>query len=86
MNRPTTILALAAAALFWGGVLLGHANGFRINHTRSLPVGLWRIAPPGGPIEPDKSSAFVRPPPQSFGRPWRKDGSVMADAVADRSP
>ncbi len=61
MNRATTIFALAAAVLFWGAVLLGHANGFRINHTRSLPVGLWRIEPPGGPIERGQIVSFCAP-------------------------
>jgi conjugative transfer signal peptidase TraF len=58
MNRAIIVFALAAAALFWGAVLLGHASGFRINHTPSLPVGLWRIEPPRGPIERGQFVSF----------------------------
>jgi conjugative transfer signal peptidase TraF len=67
MDRATMIFALAAAALFWGVVLLAHANGFRINHTASLPVGLWRIEQPRGPIERGQIVSFC-PPATAFFR------------------
>jgi conjugative transfer signal peptidase TraF len=68
MNRATIVFALAAAALFWGMVLLGHANGFRINHTASLPIGLWRIEPPRGPIERGQIVSFCPPDTEFFRR------------------
>jgi type IV secretory pathway protease TraF len=58
MNRATIVFILAAAVIFWAAALFGHANGFRINHTPSLPVGLWRIEPPRGPIA---HSGDIRP-------------------------
>jgi conjugative transfer signal peptidase TraF len=68
MNRATIVFALAAAALFWGAALLGHAHGFRINHTPSLPVGLWRIEPSRGPIERGQIVSFCPPDTPFFRR------------------
>jgi type IV secretory pathway protease TraF len=67
MNRATIVFILAAAVLFWAAALLGHANGFRINHTPSLSVGLWRIAQPHGPIERGQIVSFC-PPDTAFFR------------------
>jgi conjugative transfer signal peptidase TraF len=67
MNRATILFILAAAVLFWAAALLGHANGFRINHTPSLSVGLWRIAQPHGPIERGQIVSFC-PPDTAFFR------------------
>jgi conjugative transfer signal peptidase TraF len=67
MNRATLVIALAAAALFCGVALFGHASGFRINHTPSLSVGLWRIAQPHGAIERGQIVSFC-PPDTAFFR------------------
>jgi conjugative transfer signal peptidase TraF len=78
MNRATIVFALAAAALFWGAALLGHAHGFRINHTPSLPVGLWRIEPSRGPIERGQIVSFCPPDTpffrQALARGWFGQG------------
>jgi conjugative transfer signal peptidase TraF len=39
------------AAALAAAVQLAGAAGLRINHTASLPMGLWRIETPGGAIE-----------------------------------
>jgi conjugative transfer signal peptidase TraF len=67
MNRATIVFALAAAVIFWAAALFGHANGFRINHTPSLSVGLWRIAQPHGSIERGQIVNFC-PPDTAFFR------------------
>lgn len=50
MSRILVFVVWAGAALFWGGVQLAHTAGWRINHTASLPTGLWRVSPITRPI------------------------------------
>jgi conjugative transfer signal peptidase TraF len=49
------------AALLWLAVTLGNRAGLRINHTPSLPVGLWRIAPLRGPLARGVIVSFCPP-------------------------
>jgi conjugative transfer signal peptidase TraF len=49
------------AALIWVAVTLADRAGLRINHTPSLPVGLWRIAPLQGPLARGAIVSFCPP-------------------------
>jgi len=49
------------AALIWLAVTLTDRAGLRINHTPSLPVGLWRIAPLSGPLARGAIVSFCPP-------------------------
>ena len=39
------------AALVWLGVQIAGAAGIRINHTPSMPMGVWKIDPLMGPLQ-----------------------------------
>lgn len=74
--RPSSL----AGALFWGAVLRGYANGFRINHTRRFASGNGASSHQSARSSAAKSSAFVHPTRPSFSKRLSEDGSVMADA------
>jgi hypothetical protein len=38
------------ATSIWAAASLAHSLGLRVNNTSSLPIGLWRITPPVGPL------------------------------------
>src|SRR5688572_21546138 len=48
--KPSSMayLCWSLAAAFWLTVRIADAAGIRINHTPSLPIGTWRIAPLDG--------------------------------------
>lgn len=53
------------AFIFWGAAIaiggaasLAHSLGIRINHTPSLPVGVWRISALDGPLPRGRIVAF----------------------------
>lgn len=51
MRRAIPVLILwGAAAAVWLGTELAYTAGWRINHTTSLPPGLWRVHPLDRPI------------------------------------
>jgi conjugative transfer signal peptidase TraF len=68
MTRATILFALSAAVLLGGAAVLAHASGFRINHTSSLPVGLWRIEAPEGPFDRGQIISFCSPDTPFFRR------------------
>jgi conjugative transfer signal peptidase TraF len=49
------------AVLFVVAAGLARRSGFRLNHTPSVPVGLWRIQPHDGPIERGQIISFCSP-------------------------
>jgi conjugative transfer signal peptidase TraF len=49
------------AALLWLAVSIADRAGVRINHTSSLPVGLWRIAPLRGQLARGVIVSFCPP-------------------------
>jgi conjugative transfer signal peptidase TraF len=49
-RRSVAFAAWGLAAAIAAAVHLADAAGLRINHTASLPMGLWRIETPGGAI------------------------------------
>jgi conjugative transfer signal peptidase TraF len=49
------------AALLWGAVHVADAAGLRINHTPSLPMGLWRVTPVERPLERGQIVSFCPP-------------------------
>lgn len=49
------------AGLFWLAVQLAYAAGLRINHTPSLPVGLWQLKPVQEPLRPGEIASFCPP-------------------------
>ncbi len=51
MRRAIPVFILwGAAAAVWLGTELAYTAGWRINHTTSLPPGLWRVYPLDRPI------------------------------------
>ena len=46
----TVYLCWSVAAGLWLATALAHGAGLRINHTPSLPIGLWRITSIGTPL------------------------------------
>jgi conjugative transfer signal peptidase TraF len=67
-------LAYAAwsfAALFWGAVQIADSAGIRINHTPSLALGWWRVAPLRGPLRRGQIVSFCLP-----------DGAIIRQARA----
>ena len=56
-----TFLAWAWAAGTWGVVTLMHSVGLRINHTPSLPIGIWRVSPLIKPLARDSVVSFCPP-------------------------
>lgn len=69
----------ALAALFWMAVTLADAAGWRINHTPSLPMGLWRVRPAVGPIAAGQIVSFC-PPDSDVFRLARQRGYLGAGA------
>lgn len=67
------------AALFWMAVTLADAAGWRINHTPSLPMGLWRVRPVVGPILVGQIASFC-PPDSDVFRLARQRGYLNAGA------
>lgn len=49
------------ATSIWAAASLAHSLGLRVNHTSSLPIGLWRITPPVGPLPRDSIVSFCPP-------------------------
>jgi type IV secretory pathway protease TraF len=48
-------------AVFWGAVTIAYSAGWRINHTNSLPLGLWRGHAAEGPITRGQIVSFCPP-------------------------
>jgi type IV secretory pathway protease TraF len=73
MSRAVRSLAIIAV-LFAAAAGLAHRSGFRLNHTPSVPVGLWRIQPPDGPIGRGQIISFCPPDTplfrQALARGW----------------
>jgi conjugative transfer signal peptidase TraF len=62
--KRATILAYttwSVAALLWLATACADRAGFRINHTPSLPVGLWRITPLQSPLARGEIVRFCPP-------------------------
>lgn len=54
-------LLWSGAAIFWGAVNIAYSAGWRINHTNSLPMGLWRGHAVDGPITRGQIVSFCPP-------------------------
>jgi conjugative transfer signal peptidase TraF len=50
--------SILTAVTIGGSLCLVHANGFRINHTPSVPIGLWRIEATDSPIRRGQIISF----------------------------
>jgi conjugative transfer signal peptidase TraF len=67
VKTSTWVLSLwFAAFVFWVGVMGAHWAGWRINHTRSLPLGLWHLHPIKGPIVRGQIVSFCPPDKPRF--------------------
>ena len=67
MKPPYLVFILwTLAALLGIAVSLAHAAGWRINHTASLPPGLWRVRPVTGPISAGQIVSFCPPDREPF--------------------
>lgn len=63
------------SAGIWAAASLAHSLGLRVNHTPSLPLGLWRISPPVGPLPRDSIVSFC-PPKTEFFREAFDQGTI----------
>jgi conjugative transfer signal peptidase TraF len=52
---------LAGAVLLWSAVEIAVSAGLRINHTASLPIGLWRVSPLRAPLWRGAIVSFCAP-------------------------
>jgi conjugative transfer signal peptidase TraF len=61
--KPSSMayLCWSLAAAFWLAAAIADAAGIRINHTSSLPMGIWRIAPLEGQPERSQIVSFCPP-------------------------
>jgi type IV secretory pathway protease TraF len=68
--KPSSMayLCWSLAAAFCLAVRIADAAGIRINHTPSLPMGIWRIEPLHDSRSEARSSASVLPIPLSCAR------------------
>ena len=55
---PRMLFALAAFGTVIGGVNVAFSSGFRINHTSSLPMGIWQVSPPKPSIKRGQIVSF----------------------------
>ena len=63
------------AMAFWLAVTIAAAAGIRINHTPSLPIGIWRIEPLRGTPGPGQIVSFC-PPDTPVMREARERGYI----------
>ena len=62
MKISTWVFLLwSGAAVFWSVATLAYSAGWRINHTSSLPMGLWRGHAVDGPITRGQIISFCPP-------------------------
>lgn len=62
MKTSTWVFLLwSGAAVFWSVATLAYSAGWRINHTSSLPMGLWRGHAVDGPITRGQIISFCPP-------------------------
>ncbi len=55
----------------WGLASIAHFVGIRINHTPSLPVGIWRVSPPGVALTRGHIVTFCAPQTEVFRHAFR---------------
>jgi conjugative transfer signal peptidase TraF len=75
--RPASVayLCWSIALAIWLAVKIADAAGIRINHTPSLPMGIWRIEPLQGPLQRGQIVSFC-PPDTAVMRKARDRGYV----------
>jgi conjugative transfer signal peptidase TraF len=63
-------------AVFWGAVTIAYSAGWRINHTGSLPLGLWRVHAVDRPITRGQIVSFC-PPDEPLFQESRQRGYLV---------
>lgn len=73
MKASTWVIFLwSMAAIFWGVVTIAHSAGWRINHTGSLPMGLWRGHAVDGPMIRGQIISFCPPDNALFQKAYQR--------------
>ena len=75
--KPSSLayLCWGLAAVLWLTVQIASTAGVRINHTPSLPMGIWRIEPLREPLRPGQIVSFC-PPDTAVMREARTRGYI----------
>lgn len=79
-----SLLALTGAIALAG--VAAHAGGWRINHTPSLPMGLWRIGAIQKPIARGDIVAFCPPDREPFREARRRGYLSGGECLGDYEP
>lgn len=74
-SASVAYLCWGIALAIWLAVRMADAAGIRINHTPSLPMGIWRIEPLQGPLQRGQIVSFC-PPDTEVIRDARRHGYV----------
>jgi conjugative transfer signal peptidase TraF len=64
--RRFALRAWLGMGLFAALVCCAHAAGFRINESPSLPIGIWRVSPPGRDLRTGDVVSFCPPDTPTF--------------------
>ena len=60
-NTKLAFVILGCGVAIWGAAKLAYLSGLRINHTPSLPIGVWSVSPLKAPLQRGQIVSFCPP-------------------------